>query len=192
MSKGLDALERLVDNKVFISLGRIQGKKQFANDVNIIEKELKEYYQLREELNTALNLNQCQTIKEWAEMMQNKLKLLDAFRNALTIEHHDYPFAEFNNPLDDDISYLAKKLYVVKQNEMDKDIKSNLREWVLKNAFPKELKELKIIKDKRVCVWAIVMARNVDEYNFSIVNEIAKPLTQEEFKLLKEVLQEHE
>ena len=35
-----EALERLVGNKVFISLGRTQGKKQFVNDINIIEKDL--------------------------------------------------------------------------------------------------------------------------------------------------------
>lgn len=41
MTKGLEALEKLIGNKVFVSLGRTQGKKQFANDINIIEKELK-------------------------------------------------------------------------------------------------------------------------------------------------------
>lgn len=35
-----EALERLIGNKVFISLGRTQGKKQFVNDINIIKKDL--------------------------------------------------------------------------------------------------------------------------------------------------------
>ena len=35
-----EALKRLIGNKVFISLGRLQGKKQFVNDINIIEKDL--------------------------------------------------------------------------------------------------------------------------------------------------------
>lgn len=51
MNEGLKALKRLIGNKVFISLGRIQGKKQFAIDINIIEKELKDYYALKKECN---------------------------------------------------------------------------------------------------------------------------------------------
>lgn len=35
-----EALKRLISNKVFISLGRTQGKKQFVNDISIIEKDL--------------------------------------------------------------------------------------------------------------------------------------------------------
>lgn len=35
-----EALKRLIGNKVFISLGRTQGKTQFINDINIIEKDL--------------------------------------------------------------------------------------------------------------------------------------------------------
>lgn len=41
MTKGLEALERLLGNQIFISLDRQQGKKQLAIDLNTIEKELK-------------------------------------------------------------------------------------------------------------------------------------------------------
>ncbi len=41
MTKGLEILENLIGNEIFISLGRIQGKKQFANNINVIKKELK-------------------------------------------------------------------------------------------------------------------------------------------------------
>ena len=54
-----EALERLVGNKVFILLERSQGKKQFVNDINIIEKDLEileEYRKIEEELGIELTV----------------------------------------------------------------------------------------------------------------------------------------
>lgn len=41
MSKGLLALKSLVGNKFFMLLGRTHGKRQLANDIDIIQKALK-------------------------------------------------------------------------------------------------------------------------------------------------------
>ena len=77
-----EALERLIGNNVFISLGRTQGKKQFVNDINIIEKDLEILEILKTEIfnehcfdldagwyddSFSLNENQIKVIKEWLE-----------------------------------------------------------------------------------------------------------------------------
>ena len=59
---------------------------------------------------------------------------------------------------------------------------------ILDDETGKKLKVLEIIKEKRVNVWAIDMSENATEYNFSLVNDIPKPISQEEYDLLKEVL----
>jgi len=56
------------------------------------------------------------------------------------------------------------------------------------DTIEKELKSLEIIKEKQVNVWAFSMCNAVGAYNASLPNDSTKPMTQEEFDLLKEVL----
>lgn len=116
MSKGLEALIRIED-----LLNRLYETDviddDFTHDANIIEQELKE-----------------------AE--ENKA-MLDIFKNALTIEH-DLSTPSFtplkkDNPFD--VNAIIIETIKIRQNDIDEKLRKSLREWVLKNAFPKELKE---------------------------------------------------
>ena len=87
MSEGLKALERLIDNKVFISLGRTQGKKQFANDINIIKTELKERDKIID-----LSLKECRKIAKLKVEHYKKDKALEIIKEiakSYEIEFND-------------------------------------------------------------------------------------------------------
>jgi len=129
MSKVLDALEKLIDRAnhdeyVFRGDTNIEKAQKFLDENNeykeTIEKELKE--------------------KEENE------KVLNVFKNALTIEHHDLSMVVPQDDNEDIVAYAFKTLTTIRQNELDKSLRKALREWVLKNAFPKELKDLEFIK----------------------------------------------
>jgi hypothetical protein len=78
------------------------------------------------------------------DKLEGDLTALKTLKNALTIE--TTPIAvnvDFNK--DDGLTIFAKKLYEIKQNQLDFDLRQNLRDWVLKNACPKEYKTLKEI-----------------------------------------------
>lgn len=57
-------------------------------------------------------------------------------------------------------------------------------------AIEKELKAFEIIKEKRVNVYAIEVCCSATDYNDEIdeYDDVTKPLTQDEFNLLKEVM----
>lgn len=129
MSKGLEALEeiktcKLIDhvkvkeglfsNKL-LGYERRYGKDVFSKQIPIIEKELK----------------QAQEDKE----------VLNIFRNALTIKH-TYVLPKEQKTSDDIFSYSCRYLFEITQYDIDEKVRKSLREWVLKNAFPEELKEL--------------------------------------------------
>ena len=81
MSKGLEALERLIGNRVFTSFGRTQGKKQFANDINIIEKELKRLEELEKSYKQAIDMK-C-AMERIINRDSKKLKALDFIKDML-------------------------------------------------------------------------------------------------------------
>ena len=56
--------------------------------------------------------------------------------------------------------------------------------WVLKNAFPKELKALEIIKSKEM----LSVFKDISGKFFIVFNTTAVEIPQEEYDLLKEVL----
>lgn len=107
------------------------------------------------------NIEKC--LKEYELMKQTKIIVAD------------------KNISEDDIEKLKNQRMFV--GNLEYEIKP-----LFDKTIEKKLKALEIIIEKRVNVWAIVMTKNVDEYNFSIVNEIAKKLTQEEYKLLKGIM----
>lgn len=81
------------------------------------------------------------------ETIEKDLKMLDIFQGALTIEHHE-PITVEHNHNNDTVELFVKQAYEIRKNQIEKDMRQALREWVLKNAFPKEIKTLEIISDK--------------------------------------------
>ena len=121
--------------------------------------------------------------KELKQAEENE-KLLKVFKSALTIEHHEYPTIEQHNDSEDVMSYLVKELYTIRQSELEKDMRKALREWVLKNAFPKELKALEIIKNTGVLSISETIGGN--HYIETMADTIG--ITKENYDLIKEVL----
>lgn len=70
-------------------------------------------------------------------------------------------------------------------NEKEKEL---FREWVLKECFPEELKALEIIKEKGIILQFIKETYTVEQYNAGVFGTLVKPLTKEEYDLLKKVL----
>ena len=166
MNKGLEALKKI--KKVACGYeGLAYLEEIYEEEVDVIEKELKEH--------------------------EKDKKMLEIFKNALTIEHHEIPLELINSSdIHEFISGITKQITTIKENELDKKLRKSLREWVLKNAFPKELKALEIIKKKRVdivgvLIYAFEEDNGCEFYNSYISNEENK-ITQEEYDLLKEML----
>lgn len=82
MREGLQTLKELYSKLSCKS--SIKEIKENLYKYDIIKNELIKYYQLREELNKALNLNECQTVKEWVELMQKKLAALEIIKKNIT------------------------------------------------------------------------------------------------------------
>ena len=135
----------------------------------------------------------------WKELEQelNKAeeneKLLNVFKNALTIEHHECPMikVEEHDDTKDTIDCIVQQLYTIKQNQMDKSMRKSLRDWVLKNAFPKEMQVLDLIKDNFKI--SFYHSRHTETgYEMSIEdtdgNIIFNEITKEEHDLLEEAL----
>lgn len=87
-------------------------------------------------------------IEQALEQAQENKAMLDIFKSALTIEHHSSTpsFTPLEKDKTFDINATITETIKIKQNDLDEKLRKSLREWVLKNAFPKELKALEIIK----------------------------------------------
>ena len=127
--------------------------------------------------------------KELEEAEENK-KMLGIFKNALTVEYKPFP-VEMQKESKDFVSLLCKNIATIRENELDKNLRAILKKWVLKNAFPKELKALEIIKDKRVNCFDVIDSVDYKHY-LVLMEEYHKSwrLTEQEYKLLKEVLED--
>ena len=111
--------------------------------------------------------------------------MLNVFKNALTIERKPVNnIYSFKKDRENSISSFVSEIIEIKQNELDEKLRKSLREWVLKNAFPKELKALEIIRKKHIhkCVLDTL------EQDFNLIEVKGKDITQKEYNLLKEVL----
>ena len=83
-------------------------------------------------------------IIECKDKLESDLNALQTLKNALTITHIPYPKISIKEN-DGYLGLFFQKLYEIKQNELDFDLRQNLRDWVLKNACPKEYNALKEI-----------------------------------------------
>ena len=159
MSKELEALERI--GKLKVKGLRVKPTKTIVSDYNdyfIIETALIE--------------------KEQQDGVFKILKEIIEFSQML-------PHIEPNKDNGFDI---MSAVGINIQRDIENKERELLREWVLKTCFPKELKALKIIKEKGIVVQFIKETNSVEQYNAVISGLLLKPLTQEEYKLLKEVL----
>ena len=139
----------------------------FEEDLDIIEKELKE--------------------KEQQDSVIKTLKEIIEFNNKL-------PYIEPNK---DDGFNIISAVRINLQRDVENKERELLRKWVLETCFSKELKALEIIKNKKVNIddlYTIWSLNNIDDENcLKIYNNprtiYGKPkLTQEEYDILKEVI----
>ena len=124
--------------------------------------------------------------KELKEGEKNK-QMLNIFKNALTLEKKQDVILP-QDASEDIFEYSVRTLIEIKHSELNKELKKELREWVLKNAFLKELKALEIIKEKiKFEEIKAVPFNNYTEY-YVVINGKEIVFNQEEYDLLKEVL----
>ena len=131
--------------------------------------------------------------------LEETKQINEIFKNAITIKHTGIRCETKLDHSKDDLNYSVKHICEVFQNNIEEELKKQLREWVLKNAFPEELKALEVIKNKKVQVAYLhsmwddfeTTFNNNDEDVMWLYNEgreKGEQLIKEEYDLLKEVL----
>lgn len=91
-------------------------------------------------------------------------------------------------PTKDDLFSVVSAVSINTQRFIENKERELFRQWVLETCFPKELKALEIIKEKRTDVGYLMSCNFLCDYNDCDETPYDKPLTQEEYDLLKEVL----
>lgn len=180
MNKELEALEKINHT---ICLNNLEHNIKWALDKydNCDCRDFTEFAKCYDTIETAL------------KQAEENEKLLNVFRNALTIERDIPPELEIKES-EKGCSYVFKEAVKIHENRIEEMYKKSLREWVFKNAFPKELAVLEIIKRKKVDVSILVRLIAISleplkEYNDTIWgDEKENRLTEEEFEILKEAL----
>ena len=145
-----------------------------------------------------------QKLKQRCEDLQNQL---DIFKNALTIVRQEPQVVEDNGEL------TISMRYAIMENTINQEMKEHLNHWVANNLDVKTImrlfnfrefddihrledeikkykKAIEICKNKLVNIYLIKHTNNASVYNSFIKSRIAGDkmlLTEEEFKLLKEV-----
>ena len=124
--------------------------------------------------------------------LEETKKINEIFKNAITIKHTGIHCEEKLDHTKDTFIYSIQPICEVIQNNIEKELKKQLREWVLKNAFPQELKALEIIKEKVMPLVSLEDEDSICKPNQYRVydNELyqSTALTKEEYDLLKEWL----
>ena len=124
--------------------------------------------------------------------LEETKKINEIFKNAITIKHAGINFEEKLDHSKDTFIYSIQPICEVIQNNIEEELKRQLREWVLKNAFPQELKALEIIKEKVMPLVSLEDEDSICKPNQYRVydNELyqSTALTKEEYDLLKEWL----
>lgn len=85
-------------------------------------------------------INLCECIEKELKQAEKDKEMLDIFKNALTIKH-TCVLPQDHDHSKDTFVCAVRYLYEITQNDLDEKLRKSLREWVLKNAFPKELKD---------------------------------------------------
>lgn len=172
----LEALKQLKNYKELTYVANITGYEK-VNRKLAYNDELKQLFCIIEQA-----LKQAQEDKE----------MLSVFKNALTIKRDDA------NVVHNECGGMIEMIYTIEKNKLNEQLRKSLREWVLENAFPKELKELEerremmrrfneacvpmildnetekklraleIIEKKEVDVALLKLSENVERYNAQI------------------------
>lgn len=121
--------------------------------------------------------------------LEETKKINEIFKNAITIKHTGIHCEEKLDHSKDTFIYSIQPICDVIQNNIEEELKRQLREWVLKNAFPQELKVLEIIKNKNFDLFYLQDSKDLEMYNDACDHfRNLCYLTQEEYDLLKEWL----
>lgn len=155
-------------NKELTPLEALERIKLILNNDNIFDNEMPEI----DIIETALKE------KETQDGILKTLKEIIKFSITL-------PYIEPNKDSGFDI---MSAVGINIQRDIENRERKLLRKWVLETCFPKELKALEIIKEKGIILQFIKEAYTVEQYNAGVFGTLVKPLTQEEYDLLKEVL----
>lgn len=122
--------------------------------------------------------------------LEETKKINEIFKNAITIKYTGIHCEEKLDHSIDTFIYAIQPICEVIQNNIEEELKRQLREWVLKNAFPQELKALEIIKNKNFDLFYLQDSKDLEMYNDTCDHfRNLCYLTQEEYDLLKEWLQ---
>ena len=137
--------------------------KEYKEDVKAVKKYLEE----REELEEKASFYEAEN--------KQLTKLVNIFKGALTLVHKPITFEETN-----DMSSLVRQCVEIKQNQLEETLRETLRDWVLKNACPKEYKALKEI----IALYTEWVAHQKSDFEFfTLLNEIVcKYLSKEAIK----------
>ena len=108
---------------------------------NILNQELIKPNKYRKTIKDIASVGQVIEVEKELEQAQEDKKVLDIFKNSLTIEHCPISIEPLKDG-EDFVGSLFRNITTIRTNELDKNLRETLREWVLKNAFPKEIKAL--------------------------------------------------
>lgn len=119
-------------------------------------------------------INLCECIEKELKQAQEDKEVLNIFKNALAIKHTCVLPKEQDQ--DDTFSYACRYLFEITQNDIDEKLRKSLREWVLKNAFPKELKALEVIKNSKMIIQEFINGKIeinlvVDKEEYNLITE---------------------
>ena len=128
--------------------------------------------------------------------LEETKKINEIFKNAITIKHAGINFEEKLDQSKDTFIYSIQPICEVIQNNIEKELKKQLREWVLKNAFPQELQILEVLKEHFVNrdndTSGIYFEKHLGYYEpyyqIKLKDGIKLTLTETEFNLIKEWL----
>ena len=133
----------------------------------------------RKAMNKRLNVIE-KTIKE----QENIIKI---FKNALTIGYRPPKVVSIECDDKDMMGYAIETIAEVQQQQVNDKVRKALREWVIKNSIPSELK---IILNKRVDVndlLGYVDLKSYNEYVIACDDTKERVLTENEYNLVVEM-----
>lgn len=148
-----------------------------------IEKEIADYEGFDE--NTYYQMDRTRFV-----IIENALKSLETLRKALTISYRETPMSVTRD--ENGVTINSEVSLDITRNAIDEEFRKSLRQWILENACPKEVRALEIIKERRLDVNELIDLVHhkdkyllLDEYNKYV---FANPITKEELDLFSEVL----
>lgn len=152
---------------------------------------LKRVKQARYFIDFELDAKVGEDYKEELKIIETELKEKEQQDNVLKVLKEVIEFAVVLpevKPTKDDVFSVISAVSINAQRAIENKKRELFRQWVLDTCFPKELKALEIIKEKRTDVGYLMSCDFLCDYNDCDETPYDKPLTQEEYDLLVEVL----